>query len=819
MKLLSRFSCGISALLLLLSATPLVAATAAPPFDLPGPRIEIKITRAGRTLPISQVPNLQPGDQMWLHPDLPEDESVHYLLIPVFLRGSLNPPPTDWFTKVETWKPQVRKDGVNIQVPDGALEALIFWAPDTGGGFTTVRTAVRSRPGVFVRAAQDLYAADLTRSRLDAYVNAVKKISATDPADLEKRATPLSQTLYLKINKACFDLPTDQQEACLIENPSNIVLNDAQSQSMVTALTSGSAADMINQISATSAMGGGLYSPYVGAIVDMVRIMGSLHTAQYAYIPALAIMRTDQLDLKLSSPPSFSNPKSVMISSLPPVTAVQFPMLRALHPDEMLCLERPSLLLAVNGAPLVFSTGYAHDLVLRVQDASGRSLDLPATADAQRGGFIVDAKALQSAPLTGGVTGELRGDWGFDSYSGPNFTFTNSRPEKWTFPIGQTDAVTASDKLTLRLQADSIVCVEGVNVTVPEGNTDKAEWKHLPPKMIQIDMPVNKSSEGLFKIAVAQYGQSKPDTVPVHVYPPSAVITGLIVHAGDSEGLLTGSRLDEVTSISMGGVVFHPGKVHKSGAEEKLHLTTTTNTTGSAVLAAGAFVTAQVHLKDGRVLDIPVTIAPSRPRVQLLSKSIAVSPTGSAALIHLGNDNDLPQYGRMTFFLKSLAPQEFPRDEKIEVSATNGGFDTMLSLADASLTLQDAQTVLAVLDPAKAFGPSAFGPIRFRAVTGDGVNGDWQPLTNLVRLPSLKDVHCPETPTKPCTLTGDNLFLIDSIANTQQFTHPVTVPLGFAGTSMQVPRPNGTTLYLKLRDDPSTADLVALPVIPEADQY
>jgi hypothetical protein len=303
------------------------------------------------------------------------------------------------------------------------------------------------------------------------------------------------------------------------------------------------------------------------------------------------------------------------------------------------------------------------------------------------------------------------------------------------------------------------------------------------------------------------------------VYPPSAVITGIIVHAGDSEGQLTGSRLDEVTSISMGGVVFHPGKVHRSGTEETMRLTTTTNTTGSAVLAAGAFVTAQVHLKDGRVLDIPVTIAPSRPQVQLLSKSIAVSPTGSTALIRLGNDGDLPQYGRMTFFLKSVAPLEFPRDEKIEVSATNGGFDTMLSLADATLTLQDAQTVLAVLDPAKAFGPSAFGPLRFRPVTGEGVNGDWQPLTNLVRLPSLKEVHCQAGPTKPCTMTGDNLFLIDSVASTPQFTHPVTVPMGFAGISMQVPRPIGTTLYLKLRDDPSTVDMVALPVFPEADQY
>jgi hypothetical protein len=42
--------------------------------------------------------------------------------------------------------------------------------------------------------------------------------------------------------------------------------------------------------------------------------------------------------------------------------------------------------------------------------------------------------------------------------------------------------------------------------------------------------------------------------------------------------------------------------------------------------------------------------------------------------------------------------------------------------------------------------------------------------------------------------------------------------MGFAGNTMKVPRPNGTTLYLKLRDDPSTVDLVSLPVMPAADQ-
>src|SRR4030095_9470278 len=80
-------------------------------FDLSGPRIEIKVTRGNKTLPISQVPNLQPGDRIWVHPDLPEDQSARYLLVAAFLRGPTNPPPDAWFTKAETWNKKVREEG------------------------------------------------------------------------------------------------------------------------------------------------------------------------------------------------------------------------------------------------------------------------------------------------------------------------------------------------------------------------------------------------------------------------------------------------------------------------------------------------------------------------------------------------------------------------------------------------------------------------------------------------------------------------------------------------------------------------------------
>ena len=102
-------------------------------FDLSGPRIDVRVVRGGKELPISQIPNLRPGDRLWLHPELPEGQSVHYLLIVAFLRGPTNPPPDAWFTKAETWTKGVRDEGILVTVPEGAEQALLFLAPATGG--------------------------------------------------------------------------------------------------------------------------------------------------------------------------------------------------------------------------------------------------------------------------------------------------------------------------------------------------------------------------------------------------------------------------------------------------------------------------------------------------------------------------------------------------------------------------------------------------------------------------------------------------------------------------------------------------------------
>jgi hypothetical protein len=193
-----------------------------------------------------------------------------------------------------------------------------------------------------------------------------------------------------------------------------------------------------------------------------------------------------------------------------------------------------------------------------------------------------------------------------------------------------------------------------------------------------------------------------------------------------------------------------------------------------------------------------------------MDKSVEANGASGTSNIQLAGPDDLPQNSKLTFSLKAQSPATFSRDEKIEVATVDASYSTMLSMADGTLTLQDTKTALASLNPVKAFGASAFGPLRFRLIDGNGAEGDWQPLATLVRLPDLQDLKCPAISDQPCKLTGSNLFLVDSVSGDAQFSHPVQVPDGFPGGVLPVPHPEGAGLYVKLRDDPSVVNQVTL---------
>jgi hypothetical protein len=799
-----RFFVFLSAVILLLAATQLYADPA--PFDLAGPKIEIKVTRGAQTLAVTQVPNLAAGDKLWIHPDFPTGQAAHYLLIAAFLRGSTNPPPENWFFKAETW--DKKYTGLTVTVPEGAQQVIVFLAPETGGDFKTLVNAVRGRPGSFVRASQDLNQASLDRSRLDVYLSAVHRINTSDPDKLKDATPMLARSLNVQLDKKCLDLESDLQAACLTQKQDGLVLNDGHSMSIVEALTTGPTGDLTMQASYTPQANYGYYSPYVASIIDMARILDSFHNAQYQYIPAIAALEGGAMELKLNTPPSFHNPKSVIVVALPAIESSQPPPLHPIDEKAVFCAEKSDLVLPVDGAPLVFSTKYAHNLALHLE-SGGKSVDLPLTPEAVKGGFGVDIK-----PLAGTVPGpdteaSVKGNWGFDAFTGPKFHLQGAREQKWQIASADEHALLIGRDDTIHLEAQDASCIDSVMFKDSSGKEVKADYKLDKPNSVEVKLPLKEAKAGDLTLTVKQAGLDKPSEITAHTYSEAGHLDSFTLHAGDHLGLLKGSRLDEVASLSVKGVKFVPGKLSSSQGSDELPMTAS-DTKAAEALTAAQGVQATATLKDGRTADLQVTIDTARPRVTLLGKNIESTDASSASNIELANQDEIPQNSKLVFSIKAQSPATFTREDKVEVATGDDSYSSVLNMGNGTLTLQDSSTALATFDPAKAFGGSAFGPLAFRIIDANGVKGDWQQLATLVRLPQFQSLKCPSASDQPCKLSGANLFLVDAVSGDSSFSHPVQVPDGFPGSTLPVPHPSSGELFVKLRDDPSVVNQVKL---------
>ena len=793
--------------LLLARAAAINAQPAA--FDLAGPTLEVEITRGTTTLPAAQVPNLAAGDRVWLKADLPEVQSAHYLLVAAFLQGSTNPPPSDWFFRCETWSGKCAKQGLTVTVPKEAQQLLVFLAPVTGGDYGTLLNAVRGRPGTFVRTSQELNQATLDRSRLEAYLAAVRALNDADPGRLKEAAPLLARSLAIKVDEKCLDKMEVLQAPCLMQGQESLILNDGHSASITQALTSGPASDLAMAASSTPQLKSGYYGPFIGTAIDVARLLDSFHTAQYQYIPALPSASGRRLKLSLNAPPSFHDPKSVLVLAMPAVEAPQFPPLHLVDPKQVYCARKSDLVLPLDGAPLAFATAYAHDTTLRVRMQDGTSLDLPAHADPTRGGFAVDGAALRTSSAEP-VTGTVHGFWGFDSYDGPTFKLVGASDQNYQLAAGDEASVIIGREDSVHLRAGSVSCVEGIELQDASGKPLKVEWKSTKPDELEVHLALQEAAAGELKLLVRQYGSSQPQSVALHAFAEGAHLEGFALYSGDTAGLLRGTRLDEVQKLTLKDVEFTPGTLATSQGHDELSMPASDAHAAAALKSADAGK-ARVTLRDGRSLEVRAVIEAPRPSAVLITKSAQHVRASGGDNIRLASPEELPHDARLLFSLRAQAPPAFSHDARIEVATLDGASSTVLGISSGGMTLQNSQIAVATLDPERAFGASAFGPIRFRLLS-NGAAGDWQPLATLVRLPELHGIECAGTADTPCTLSGTNLFLLDSVAATPAFTEPVRVPDGFTGQVLPVPRPTEGRLYVRLRDDPAVTSEAVLEV-------
>jgi hypothetical protein len=825
----------VVSLLALSLTTPLWARDGAP-FDLTGPKIDVRITRGATTLPIAEVPNLQPGDKIWIKADLPHTQSNHLLIIVAFLRGTTNEPPDQWFTEIDTWDKKT-VEGTTIVVPQEAQQALMFVAPETGGDFKTLRGAVKGRPGLFIRADADLNQASFEQQRIQHYLAAMQALPQDDAKAIQDHSAKLATTLALKPNADCFKQPVDQQVTCLTQSSNPVLLTDGHEQGVAEALTSGASSNLILATSTTPLAAASVYSAYVGAVVDLVALVSLLRTAQYQYIPGLSFPQDATLNLKLNTPPSFINPKTVIVIGLPEIQKAKLPPLRPLNPDQVACLLQPKMTLQLNGAPLVFATSFAHDLVLHL-NRTGAPTDIPLTPDAFEGGLMVSKPedrrplpvesqaALAAAPkpepqlgtqpakpappaakigsatdLT--ITGTVHGFWGFDPFEGPTLTLQQVPGKGWKI-VGDTQMLAGQDN-HLTLKADSTACVQQIALTTAKDSDVPVTFKPASGKdakdTLDLDAALTKVQPGGYALAIQQYGDPSRDNVPLTAYTNDIHLDAINIHAGDNTATLTGQGLDNVVSVQIANQAFTPASTGNTG--------TTVHLEAKSGVSPNDGSDATAKLKDGRTLTVKVSTSAARPGLKLLSLKSTPAQQGSALPIALGAKDDIPLNGQLTFVVETQNP--FPHDQTIEVATADGAVHTSLTFAANTLVLQDEHTAIATLDPLKAFGQSAFGKLQMRPVSADGTPGDWTPLGTLVRTPQITAIHC--TAAAPtCTVDGANFYLVQSFSAAKGSATPTTVPTGFDDATITVPTPaDGATLYLQLRDDPTNTATITLP--------
>ncbi|WP_336968491.1 hypothetical protein [Sphingobium aromaticiconvertens] len=773
------------------------------PFDLAGPMLKVRVTRDGVTLPVGQVPNLAAGDVLDISADLPADQSQNYLLVSAFLHGATNPPPKDWIDSAKTWKKKDKDRSLHLTVPKGARQIVLFMVPETGGDFGTIADAVRGKPGEFVRVTQDLNQASLDRSRLNAFMAGIQAQENTHPEYLRTVAPTLSTSLAIKLNADCLDKVVELQAACLIENRDTLVLTDVHSSSLTDTLT-GAPADLAFQISATREAGLGYYSAYIGVVRDVARIFGAFNNPEFQYLPALGVPQGDSLSLILNTAPSFAKPKSVLVAGLPAIEAGTPPPLRA-KGNAPICVSRPDFVIPMEGAPLIYSTGYARDMMLKVKDRSGKDVSVPLTARADKGGYVL-SKALQPADFDRSIAGAIAGNWGFSAFNGPGVTLQFSGEKAWQMAGDAQGLIVGRDNL-LSIDGAAAACVESIVVQQASAPDQSATWAVTDEDSIAVTLPLAKASPGKLTLKIKQYGIKEPTSLTVQAYGETSRIDGLTLYAGDDKAVLTGRRLDQVASIDLAGAMFQPGELRRDGDVDKLQVIAVDGAQARA-FAKGQGGNARLALKDGRTVTLPVRILPARPALELLSMSLDRAAGKAAIPVRLTDAKMLPDDAGIALSVRAIDGTRLTSADSLEIATEDQS--AAIRLADGSgFRLESPQVAIATFELAK-LGPSTAGPLVFRLVQ-KGVQGNWQPLGTLVRLPQIQGVTCP-TGDVPCRLTGTSLFLIDSVASDAAFQQSAAVPQGFTGTAIDVPRPRNGKLFVRLRDAPGSSVEISVPV-------
>ena len=211
-----------------------------------------------------------------------------------------------------------------------------------------------------------------------------------------------------------------------------------------------------------------------------------------------------------------------MVCALPAIETPRLPLMRARGYGDIYCARKSSLVLPVEGAPLVFGTQYAHDLQLHLTLDDGSQVELPARPDALQGGFVVDTAPLAAAKVGPGVRGVLKGKWGFDDYEGPAFQMVMPVQQSWRAGGSESDTLIVGRDGVVRVRAESVSCLKDIEVEGPDGKRLTAQWQLVAPGEVEVKFPLQQVQPGELTLRMNQYGADEAQPVALKTYSAAA---------------------------------------------------------------------------------------------------------------------------------------------------------------------------------------------------------------------------------------------------------------------------------------------------------
>src|SRR5208283_2142480 len=98
----------------------------------------------------------------------------------------------------------------------------------------------------------------------------------------------------------------------------------------------------------------------------------------------------------------------------------------------------------------------------------------------------------------------------------------------------------------------------------------KADWKIVKSDELEVHVPLKDASPGFLTMTVKKFGLREPDEIRLHTYAEAARLDGFAIHAGDPEGVLKGTRLDQVMELEAGALDFKTKAISRANQQDEL---------------------------------------------------------------------------------------------------------------------------------------------------------------------------------------------------------------------------------------------------------